>query len=80
MSAQALSCLRLSCGELERTGKAVAKVEMTEKAENLRFISIDMPQAKAKPLSEKIYSACIRSRAELQRFFTSCEVLRELKM
>ena len=37
--------------------KVVAKVEMTEKGLNVRFISTDMQEAKAKALYEEIYSA-----------------------
>lgn len=37
--------------------RVVSKVEMTEKGLNVRFISTDMPHAKAKALYEEIYSA-----------------------
>ena len=43
--------------------KVVAKVEMTEKGLNVRFISTDMSRAKAKHLYEEIY--CARGNDEL---------------
>lgn len=39
------------------TRKVIAKVEMTDKGLNVRFISTDMLEAKAKALYEEIYSA-----------------------
>lgn len=41
----------------KETRRVVAKVEMTEKGLNVRFISTDMQEAKAKTLYEQIYSA-----------------------
>ena len=43
--------------------KVVAKVEMTERGLNIRFISTDMSRAKAKHLYEEIY--CARGNDEL---------------
>lgn len=44
-------------GSWSTTRKVIAKVEMTDKGLNVRFISTDMLEAKARALYEEIYSA-----------------------
>jgi len=50
-------------GSWSRPRRIVAKVEMTEKGLNVRFVSTDMHQAKARVLYEEIY--CARGNDEL---------------
>lgn len=46
-----------------RPFRVIAKIEYSEKQENLRFVVTDFEQAKAQPLYEKVY--CARGKSEL---------------